>query len=79
MRREGIDWIDVRPDVQRRYNEDLQEAISKIEAWQTVGSKYYRAASGKIVTQYPHTMQRYGELAAEDTLASFEVHQTQDA
>jgi hypothetical protein len=37
-----------------RYNDALQSDIEKIEVWHGDCSNYYRSASGRMVTQYPH-------------------------
>jgi cyclohexanone monooxygenase len=59
MDRNDITWIDVRPDVMKAYNEELQTDIGKVELWKGGCHNYYRASSGRIVTQYPHTMTVY--------------------
>lgn len=55
-------WVDVRPDVMAAYNERLQSDIEQVEVWQGGCSTYYRVPSGRIVTQWPHSMARYREL-----------------
>lgn len=58
--------IEVRPSVMDRYNRDLQAHLRKT-IWQHEGSKYYRAASGRIVTQWPWTMAAFkARLEAPD-------------
>ena len=59
MRSGGLRAIDVRRDVMDSYNATVQEEIRAVEAWRTVGSKYYRASSGRVVTQWPCTMAEY--------------------
>jgi cation diffusion facilitator CzcD-associated flavoprotein CzcO len=59
MRREGIAQLDLKEDVLRSYNEELQRNIAAVEPWRTIGSKYYRAPSGKVVTQWPLTVAAY--------------------
>ena len=59
---EGLAWIDVRPEVMAAYNEQLQSDIDEVEVWQGGCSTYYRVPSGRIVTQWPHSMARYREL-----------------
>jgi hypothetical protein len=46
------------------YNETLRRDIAAVEAWQTVGSRYYRAESGRIVTQFPGNMAAYAATLA---------------
>ncbi|MDB5481177.1 MAG: NAD(P)/FAD-dependent oxidoreductase [Caulobacteraceae bacterium] len=57
--REGMDWIDIRRDVQTAYNVLLQADLDKVGVWQASCSNYYRTESGRIVTQWPHTMAEY--------------------
>jgi cation diffusion facilitator CzcD-associated flavoprotein CzcO len=59
MDAEGIQWMEVRGDVMRRYNEQLQRELDSVEVWQASCHNYYRAASGRIVTQWPSTMSEY--------------------
>ena len=59
MDRESLAWIDIRADVMARYNADLQEDLGKVGVWQASCSNYYRTESGRIVTQWPHTMAEY--------------------
>ena len=59
LRTNGIASIDVRQDVMDTYNVAMQRDINAIEAWRVLGSKYYRSASGRVVTQWPHNMTTY--------------------
>lgn len=59
MESEGIAWLDVRPDVMARYNQELQRDLDNVTVWQADCSNYYRGPSGRIVTQWPHTMREY--------------------
>jgi hypothetical protein len=52
MRREGVTAIEVRPGVFRAYNRWIQRTM-KGTAW-VVSNNYYKAATGKIVTQWPY-------------------------
>lgn len=71
---EGLAWIDVRPEVMAAYNERLQHELDAVEVWQTACHGYYRhPVSGRIVTQWPHTMAVYRERTSapdEDAYAS---------
>ena len=69
----GVDWIDVRREVMDAYNEDLQQVLRGIPVWKTGANDYYRNASGKIVTQWPHGFSRYEQRANSDDLSSFET------
>jgi len=57
--RDGLAWIDVRPDVQVAYNEAIQDDLDAVEVWQASCNNYYRGPSGRIVTQWPHNMAEY--------------------
>lgn len=70
---EGLDWIDVRPEPMESYNEDVQEAIAGVKAWQANCNGYYRSPSGRVVTQWPYSMSRFRELTSEDEEQVFEV------
>jgi cation diffusion facilitator CzcD-associated flavoprotein CzcO len=75
MERAGLAWIDVRPDVMAAYNEQLQFDIEHVDVWQGGCSNYYRTPSGRIVTQWPHSMARYRELT--DTTHPLDAYETQ--
>jgi cation diffusion facilitator CzcD-associated flavoprotein CzcO len=73
MREEGLAWVEVKPEVQARYNEDLQAAIASVSAWQADCHGYYRSESGRIVTQWPFTMTEYDERTRVLDEDAFEV------
>ena len=50
---EGLVSLEVKRDVMDRYNDDIQAAIETVDVWQGDCSNYYRADSGRVVTQYP--------------------------
>src|SRR5262249_32669073 len=54
-----IRWADVRPDAMARYNDDIQDAIAHVRVWQADCNGYYKAPSGRIVTQWPFSMTEY--------------------
>jgi cation diffusion facilitator CzcD-associated flavoprotein CzcO len=78
MRAQRLAWIDVRPDVVDEYNDALQRHLATVEVLQTIGTKYYRAASGRIVTQWPYTMAEYRERTTRADEAAFEEHAADD-
>jgi cation diffusion facilitator CzcD-associated flavoprotein CzcO len=53
-----ISYLDVRPEVQKTYNETLQRDIAKVTVWAACNS-YYSNDAGRIVTQCPYTMTDY--------------------
>ena len=71
--RAGVDWIDVRREVMDEYNESLQHELDDIAVWQVGANDYYRTASGRIVTQWPHSFSAYQERVGKDDLSSFET------
>jgi cation diffusion facilitator CzcD-associated flavoprotein CzcO len=73
MDAEGIDWLDVRPEVMDAYNERLQDAIDEVEVWKGGCSHYYLAESGRMVTQYPWSMFDFRESVSSVDLDEFEV------
>ena len=61
---EGLGSLEVRPAAMAEYNEELQQGIGKITIWQTSCNHYYASASGRIVTQYPHSMTTFKKALA---------------
>lgn len=58
MRRKRVSALEVRQSVQDRYNSWLQRGMRGI-AWNAGCANYYRTASGKVVTNWPHTAALY--------------------
>jgi cation diffusion facilitator CzcD-associated flavoprotein CzcO len=56
LAREGLAWIDVKPGPMRAYNEEIQRELASFAMWRTGCPDYYRAPSGRIVTQWPRSM-----------------------
>jgi cyclohexanone monooxygenase len=65
--REGLAWIDVRPEPMAAYNDEIQRELESIAMWDAGASDYYRVPSGRIVTQWPRSMP-----ALERALASLD-------
>lgn len=53
---EGLAWMDVKPEPMAAYNAEIQRELAAIDAWQGGCTDYYRAPSGRIVTQWPRSM-----------------------
>ena len=70
---EGLAWVDVKPDVQARYNEQLQRDIEAVEPWMDGCNGYYRHPSGRVVTQWPKNMTAYRESIAKIDPDDFET------
>ena len=56
IEREALAWIDVRLPAMAAWNAELQRQIATIEMWQAGCTGYYRAPSGRVVTQWPGSM-----------------------
>ncbi len=70
---EGADWLDVRRDVMDAYNDALQDDIARVDVWQASCNGYYRAPSGRIVTQWPYNFTEYRSRTERDDISSFET------
>jgi cation diffusion facilitator CzcD-associated flavoprotein CzcO len=76
MDEHDLESIDVRADVMDEYNRALQADLDAVAAWQAGCNGYYRAPSGRIVTQWPHTM---GEYDARTRRADFDAYDSRAA
>ncbi len=70
---EGLARLEISAEATRRYNEALQRDIDRVEVWQADCHGYYRSASGRIVTQWPHNMTEYGRRTRNVDPAVFET------
>jgi len=68
-----VAWIDVKPDVEAAWNDVVQEAIAGVRVWQTDTNGYYRVESGRMVTQWPFSMEQFRSFTAVPDPAAFEV------
>jgi cation diffusion facilitator CzcD-associated flavoprotein CzcO len=76
MDSEQLSWVDVRADVMHEFNEQLQKDIKAVDVWQaTCGNDfYYRAgASGRLVTQWPLSMDAFTEHTTRADNNAFEA------
>ncbi len=73
IKEEGLAWLDVRPEAMALYNEEIQKAIGEVSVWQANCNHYYASASGRIVTQYPHSMTTFKQAAAAVSPDVFET------
>ncbi|TFG91939.1 MAG: NAD(P)/FAD-dependent oxidoreductase [Myxococcales bacterium] len=71
--RESLAWIDVRPEPMERYNDEVQQAISKVRVWQESCNGYYRSPSGRVVTQWPFSMSEFRRRTEAASADDFEV------
>ena len=63
--REDLAWIDVKPDLEAGYNEQIQKDIASVEPWMDGCNGYYRSESGRVVTQWPKNMSAFRDMIAE--------------
>ena len=72
---ENLAWIDVKAGPMAEYNVQMQEDIKTVEAWSSLAScnTYYRAPSGRVVTQYPHTMGEYRDSIEDPEFDVYEA------
>lgn len=64
MEQQELQWIDIKPAALKRYNSELEDAIAEVSVWHAGVNDYYRAESGLIVTQWPHSMARYQQATS---------------
>jgi len=72
MDEQDLAWIAVRESVVENFNSELQTALERVRVWEAERGGYYRGESGRIVTQWPHTMDEYGERLCAVSLDEFE-------
>jgi cation diffusion facilitator CzcD-associated flavoprotein CzcO len=74
MEAEGLAWVDVRPEAMAAYNEQLQRDLDEVTVWDAGCHQYYRVPSGRIVTQWPHSMYEYRDrTSAPDPPDAYEL------
>jgi cation diffusion facilitator CzcD-associated flavoprotein CzcO len=74
MDEERLAWIDVKAAVMDDYDSRLQRDLGAVEVWAAEAChNYYRNASGRIVTQWPHGMGTYREWTSKPDLDAYEV------
>jgi len=70
---EDLAWIDVRPGPMAAYNDEIQRELEAIAMWQGDANDYYRAPSGRIVTQWPRSMPALEEALADLDVDAYEA------
>ena len=70
---EDLAWMDVRADLERSYNEQIQKDIQTVEPWTEGCNNYYSAPSGRVVTQWPKNMSAFRDMIAEFDPAAYET------
>jgi cation diffusion facilitator CzcD-associated flavoprotein CzcO len=71
---EHLAWIDVRPEVMKAYDEEIQSLLDRVEVWNSSCNNYYRASSGRIVTQWPSSMSEYAARTSAPDPDAYETH-----
>jgi cation diffusion facilitator CzcD-associated flavoprotein CzcO len=72
MDEQGVSRIDVKPEVEAEYNRRLDEDMATVGPWAAGNChNYYRSASGRIVTQWPHSMSEYRRRTEADDYEAF--------
>jgi cation diffusion facilitator CzcD-associated flavoprotein CzcO len=72
LRRERAAWMEVRPDVQSRFNDDIQRRLAE-SVWTAGCTSWYRTESGKVTNNWPGFTYEYRRLTREPDLADFEL------
>ena len=62
--RSGARYLDVRPEVQREFNDELQEQLAE-SVWTAGCSNWYVTESGKVVNNWPGLSSQYDRLTRE--------------
>ena len=71
---EDLAWLDVKREVMDDYNRRLQQDLAAVEVWAAEAChNYYRNASGRIVTQWPHGMGTYRDWTSKPDVDAYEV------
>ena len=70
---EGLAWMDVRAEPMESYNEVLQREIEAVPVWTEACNGYYRSPSGRVVTQWPHSMTAFQERASKPDPEMYET------
>jgi cation diffusion facilitator CzcD-associated flavoprotein CzcO len=74
MDREGLAWVDVRHETMKAYDDRIQRDLDDVTVWDAGCHQYYRVPSGRIVTQWPHSMFTYREwTTAPDPVVAYEM------
>jgi hypothetical protein len=72
---EKLAWMDIRPEVMKAFNDQLQADCDKVEVWKAdCGNDfYYRSASGRLVTQWPYSMDEFTAQTSKANVEAYEV------
>lgn len=73
---EQLAWMDIRAEVMQEFNAELQDNLRAVDVWQaSCGNEfYYRAGhSGRLVTQWPLSMDAFTDYTTRDEPDAFET------
>lgn len=73
LAKDGVDWVDVKPERQTVYNEQIQAAIAGIPVWNHEVNGYYKTTSGRVVTQWPFSMTEFREMTEQVEPSDYSV------
>lgn len=75
MDAERLAWLDVKRQAMVAYNDELQKVMSTIDVWQAScgGEFYYRSSTGRLVTQFPGTMDDFTDVTHRADNDAYEV------
>jgi cation diffusion facilitator CzcD-associated flavoprotein CzcO len=69
---DGLDWLDVRPEVQRAFNTWVVKA-SRTSVWLSGCDSWYTTAEGRNISNWPGQTFRYRHRVRHFDLASYRV------
>jgi cation diffusion facilitator CzcD-associated flavoprotein CzcO len=72
----GESWINVRAEIQRRYNEEIQDRLDKT-VWEAGCSSWYRTASGKNTNNWPSYTMEYRNRTRFFDAGNYDIHPPQ--
>ena len=76
---ENLAWMDIRPEVMDRFNDQIQKDIDEVDVWQASCGHdfYYRAGPNRrFVTQWPHSMDDFTAATTAPDADTFEVEKS---
>ncbi|WP_370601278.1 flavin-containing monooxygenase [Pseudomonas nitroreducens] len=71
IRREGLKYLDVKPQVQQRFNQHLQHELGHT-IWERGCSSWYKTASGRNTVNWPGFTFRYRQLTRQPEFADYD-------
>lgn len=68
----GLQALEVRSEVMRKYNEDIQAHLER-SVWRAGCRSWYQTASGKVTTNWPHSCSAWARLMRRTNLEDFRL------